>query len=64
MSYRTLHDVLAEADKRGLRRAFFVTALMSEMEAVRGHLTDLCTVYSSRDGSMFECGTRKSSTRP
>ena len=37
MSYRSVEDVLAEADARGLRRALFVTAVLLEMEAVRGH---------------------------
>ena len=28
MSYRTAADILKEADERGMRRAFFVTALL------------------------------------
>ena len=56
MTYRTAEDILTEADRRSLRRAFFVTALLLEMEAVRGHLTQMGSVLG-RDGAIYECGT-------
>src|SRR5712692_7505693 len=55
MTYRNHKDLLQEADRRGLRRALFVTALVSEMDAVRAHLKDLVSVLG-RDGSIYECG--------
>ena len=56
MSYRTADDIKAEAAQRGMRHAFVVTALLSEMNAVRGHLTEHCSAYDPRDGTIFECG--------
>jgi hypothetical protein len=50
MSYRTAEDILEEAE----RRAFVVTALMFEMEAVQSHLDHLGSV-SGDDGSIYEC---------
>ncbi len=55
MTYRSAADILAEADRRGMRRAFVVTALMLELEAVQGHLAYLGSV-SSDEGSIYECG--------
>lgn len=55
MTYRPPQEVLAEAERRGWRRALFVTALPSEMAAVRGHLTHLCST-SGGDRSFYECG--------
>lgn len=55
--YRSVEDVLAEAKTRGMRKAFFVTALLIEMEAVCAHLTKICSVVSKRDGTIFECGS-------
>lgn len=55
MTYRTPEDILEEIERRGMRRAFLVTALLSEMEAVRGHLEQLGSV-SGRDGAIYECG--------
>ncbi len=55
MSYRTAADILKEADERGMRRAFFVTALLLEMEAVLAHLQPLGSV-PGRDGAIYECG--------
>ena len=55
MNHRPPEEVLAEAELRGWRRALFVTAISSEMAAVRGHLTTLyCT--SGGDDSFYECG--------
>ena len=56
MIYRTAKNILSEADKRGLRRAFIVTALPLEMAAVRAHLEDLGSVVGPRDGTIYECG--------
>jgi nucleoside phosphorylase len=56
MTYRSADDFKAEATHRGMRRAIVVTALPSEMEAVRGHLTELSKACSERDGTIFECG--------
>jgi nucleoside phosphorylase len=55
MTYRKAEDILAEAEQRGMRRAFFVTAVLLEMEAVRGHLKPLGSV-AGRDGAIYECG--------
>lgn len=55
MSYRSADELLAEAARRGLRRAFLVTAVMLEMDAVRGHLVQLGSVIG-RDGAVYECG--------
>ena len=55
MTYRPPKEVLAEAERRGWRKALFVTALPSEMAAVRGHLTHLCST-SGGDRSIYECG--------
>ena len=35
MTYRSAEDIKVEAARRGMRRAFVVTALLSEMEAVK-----------------------------
>lgn len=56
MTYRSAEDIKADATRRGMRRAFVVTALLSEMEAVRGHLSELTSAHSERDGTIFECG--------
>lgn len=56
MAYRTAADILEVAAQRGMRRAFFVTALMLEMQAVRAHLTDMGSVLG-RDGTIYECGS-------
>ena len=55
MEDRDLQDLLDEADRRGLRRALIVTALGLEMDAVRAHLSEPCSVQG-RDGSIYECG--------
>jgi nucleoside phosphorylase len=55
MDYKTAANILEEANRRGMRKAFFVTALLLEMEAVRAHLTDMGAVVG-RDGTIFECG--------
>ena len=55
MTYRSADDILREADASGMRRAFVVTALLLEMEAVRGHLRPLGSVMG-RDGAVYECG--------
>lgn len=55
MAYRTANDVLEEAKRRGMRRAFVVTALLLEMKAVRAHLTDVGSVLG-RHGTIYECG--------
>ena len=55
MTYRSAADILQEADAGGMRRAFIVTALLLEMEAVRGHLRQLGSVMG-RDGAVYECG--------
>ena len=55
MIYRTAADILAEADRRGMRRAFVVTAMMLEMEAVQSHIEHLGSV-SGEDGAVYECG--------
>lgn len=39
-----------------MRRAFFVTALLLEMRAVRAHLTDMGSVLG-RNGTVYECGS-------
>ena len=41
MTYRSAADILSEADQRGMRRAFIVTALMLELEAVQTFV-DIC----------------------
>ena len=51
MSWRSAAEILAEADRRGLRRAVFVTALMLELEAVREYPTYIGSV-SSDEGSI------------
>src|ERR1700722_4873232 len=56
MGYRTAREILEEARARGMRKAFFVTALLLEMEAVRAHLIDMGSV-SGRDGTIYECGS-------
>lgn len=56
MPYRTAAEILQEVQARGMRKAFFVTALMLEMEAVRAHLTDMGSV-AGRDGTIYECGS-------
>jgi len=55
MDYRTTAHILDEANSRRMRKAFFVTALLLEMEAVRAHLIDMGAV-AGRDGTIFECG--------
>ncbi len=55
MSYRTAEDVIAEAESKGLRYAFFVTALQLEMEAVLSHIERIGSVVG-HDGSIYECG--------
>lgn len=55
MSYRPVEEVLEDARQRGMRRAFFVTALLLEMKAVRAHLTDIGSVLG-RNGTIYECG--------
>lgn len=55
MSDRDAKDLIAEAETRGLRRALIVTALGLEMDAVRAHLTESCSVLG-RDGTFYECG--------
>jgi nucleoside phosphorylase len=56
VNYRSAVDILAEADQRGLRRAFIITALPLEMSAVRGHLKTLGSVADQRSGMIYECG--------
>ncbi|WP_374254129.1 hypothetical protein [Xanthobacter sp.] len=56
MNYRTADDILEEARKRGMRRAFIVTALLLEMKAVRAHLTDMGSVLGNH-GTIYECGS-------
>ncbi len=56
MTYRTADDILGEAKRRGMRRAFMVTALLLEMKAVRAHLTDMGSVLGKR-GTIYECGS-------
>ena len=56
MNYRTADDILEEARKRGMRRAFIVTALLLEMKAVRAHLTDMGSVLG-KHGTIYECGS-------
>ncbi|HTU12125.1 MAG TPA: hypothetical protein VMG08_14635 [Allosphingosinicella sp.] len=56
MAYRTADDILEEAKRRGMRRAFIVTALLLEMKAVRAHLTDMGSVLG-RHGTIYECGS-------
>ena len=53
--YRSADEILQEADAGGMRRAFIVTALLLEMEAVRGHLRLIGSVMG-RDGAVYECG--------
>lgn len=55
MIYRTASNILEEADRRGMRRAFLVTAMMLEMEAVQSHIEYLGSV-SGEDGAVYECG--------
>ena len=55
MTYRSAEDILQEADTGGMRRAFIVTPLLLEMEAVRGHLRPLGSVMG-RAGKVYECG--------
>jgi nucleoside phosphorylase len=55
MTYRTADDILEEAKRRNMRRAFVVTALLLEMKAVRAHLTDMGSVLG-RHGTIYECG--------
>ena len=55
MTYRSAEEILQEAGAGGMRRAFIVTALLLEMEAVRGHLRQLGSVMG-RDGAVYECG--------
>ena len=59
MTDRSAEGIKAEAARRGMRRAVVVTALLSEMEAVRGHLTELTSAYSERDGPTAEPSTKK-----
>lgn len=54
--YRTLEEIKTEAERRGLRLAFFVTALPLELAAVRAHLTNMGAVRAF-DGTILECGT-------
>lgn len=56
MTYRTAEDILEEARRRGMRRAFTVTALLLEMKAVRAHLTDMGSVLG-KHGTIYECGS-------
>lgn len=55
MAIRDAQDLKREADGRGLRRVLLVTALGLEMDAVRAHLTEPCSVIGG-DGSVYECG--------
>ncbi|KPL53233.1 hypothetical protein ABB55_14270 [Prosthecomicrobium hirschii] len=55
MNYKTADDILEEAKRRGMRRAFIVTALLLEMRAIRAHLTDMGSVLGKR-GTIYECG--------
>lgn len=55
MTYLQASDILSRVEERGMRKAFFVTALLLEMEAVRGHLTHLGSV-GGHDGAVYECG--------
>jgi nucleoside phosphorylase len=55
MSERDAKDLITEAETRGLRRALIVTALGLEMDAVRAHLSEPCSVLG-RDGNFYECG--------
>ena len=61
MNYRQPAEVLEEAERRGWRRALFVTAIASEMAAVRAHLTTLYST-SGGDGSFYECGLFRDSS--
>lgn len=56
MMYLSAIQVLERAQQRGMRRAFFVTALLLEMKAVRAHLTDIGSVQG-RHGTIYECGS-------
>ncbi|MGO8151461.1 hypothetical protein AB9F36_16775 [Rhizobium leguminosarum] len=56
MNYRTADDILEEVKRRGMRRAFIVTALLLEMKAVRAHLTDMGSVLG-KHGTIYECGS-------
>jgi nucleoside phosphorylase len=55
MGYRTLGEILSDADGRGLRRALVVAALPIEMRAVLAHLSKLASC-PGRDGTIYECG--------
>ena len=59
MTYRSAEDIKAEAARRGIRREFVVTALLSEMEAGHGHLTHLTLAYGERDGPTAKPSTEK-----
>ena len=56
MKHRPPDEVHKEAERHGWRRALFVTAIPSEMAAVRAHLNPLCWT-SGGGGSIYECGT-------
>ena len=62
MTYRTAEDVLREAEAGRMRRAFIVTALLLEMEAVRAHLRPVGSVVGG-DGAVYECGVFSDSGR-
>lgn len=55
MTYRSVEEILQKADAGGMRRAFIVTALMLEMDAVRAHLSSVGAVRG-RNGAVYECG--------
>ena len=62
MTYRSVEEILRDAEAGSMRRAFIVTALLLEMEAVRGHLRPVGSVVG-RDGAVYECGVFSDSGR-
>lgn len=55
MKFQDPLQVLAKADEAGLRRVLIVTALPSEMAAVRAHTKHLASCQG-RDGNVYELG--------
>ena len=55
MKVMSVEEILAEARRRKLRLALFVTALDLELQAVLGHLVPMASV-KGRDGTIYECG--------
>jgi nucleoside phosphorylase len=55
MKIMSVEEILAEARRRKLRLALFVTALELELQAVVGHLVPIASV-KGRDGTIYECG--------